>query len=678
MNRKKVLLEYNQATLDKLTNFYKSRQGGAGEYIDREIIQDSYLKKMERLINIVRKAQQTLANANASDNEKNLAQATLNKIPEKLLEKNRYVDINNWIRPEYLPADSTPWNTLETFVDSFEPSRGEQRKAKKAIAKDLEVQVTNADEIYNKDQLEIFEGSTQKSCIKYGTKNGKVQYYSWCIGATGPRTMYHNYRFGRGKMFYYVFDKTRVDTESTSGEARFVDSYHAIVIHVYKTGEFGLTLADNKGDRNFDDWESLCASLPSDLGAKLLPLQSLFKYVPPSQEEVELEALGGKALSYEDFSKLRYETQAIYVGNQATRLDSNFFSKLPTSLKKVAINEGRICTFNELKDVPELLRWYPEYRFTRFPDEPLPIAFLPYLRKASLQEKYFEEFGKDVLGFYEVDELFPGIVEDYVKNEVASMNPLPEAARKYMDDKTEQLYNFYSPIYANLEYPKVDLDKASSLTKARPLVTPADGFVTYRVYAALSPEAKARYVDAATKIAKSSKTRDFEILNTYAPLVIEIGDTTVFAIEDEDYNIQIFTTNGTLITDSAEELSINGKQVLPPLTSDFEKYYKVSSPDDVTYVDSKGNEKSITNLRENKEYMNIRQVIQKLIQEALSENAPVKAPVKPGEKEKTKNPNAPSKPGSLPKPRPKAKVKENSIEDLQNSIIRQFEKLKGE
>ena len=688
MARKKLILEYNQALLDKLTAFYKSRQGGAGAYVDDEVIQDSYLKKMERLIALVRRAKQTVADPSATENKKQEASGILTRVPEKLLEKDRFNDINQWIKKELLPDGDTPWTVLERFVDSFEPSRGEQRKAKKELAKDIDIQVTNAEEVYNQNGLEIFEGSTQKSCIKYGTRDGKVQFYTWCIGAVGARTMYHSYRFGGSKMFYYVFDKKRVDTFVDKGYRKeFDDKYHAIVIHVYQDGKFGLTLADNQGDKMYDTWESLCADLPEDLAAKLLPLgpkgKDIFKFVPPTAEEIELEAIGGKPLSFEDFSKLRYEIQAAYVGARAQELPSDFFRRLPLNLKKIAINDGRVCRFNELEDSPELLKWYPEYRFTRKPDEPLPVAFLPYLRKVELQEKYFEKFGKDMLGFYEVEKYFPAIVEDYVKKEVAGMNPLPIEAKAYMDDKTEQLYNFYAPIYRNLEYPKVNLAADESLTKARPLVTPPGGFVSYDVYSEMSPEERRDYTEAAVKIAKSDKTKNFEILLTYAPIVIQSGSEIIFATEDENFNIQIFTASGKLIAKDALELEIDGQVVLPVESLEtYKKYFNVNSLDEVTYVNSKNRPTPLT-LQEtnlNMKSPKLQEIIRKMVQEVLAENAPVKTPVKPGTTEKPKNPNAPKHPSTLPKTRPKAKKEvqegEENPEELAQKIVSKYNQLK--
>lgn len=356
-------------------------------------------------------------------------------VPKELLSKDRYANILNWRKFEELEA---------LLDEGFPETSGEKGELNSAE--------TDADLVYAKEPIEIFKGDSEHKCIRYG----KNRYYGWCISAT----MYSSYRFSdtrTSRMFYFVFDKSKPDTKTSNDQDSFrkdfTDPYHAVVIHVLENGKYIRTLADNRGDAPYDGttWEGLGQHFegPSgkDLWNKIKGLESVFKYISPSKEELRQAALSGKKLTIEQFSELPYEDKIQYVRVNAAKenvLTADLFKTLDKDLKNEAINNDRKCSFEELKSNIGLLKRYPDYRFTRHPKDTLPYDFIPYL-KEELQELYFDKFEEEYLTYELIEKYFkPSILEKYIGMVIDQMAYIPESARSKMTPDQQKLYDVYS------------------------------------------------------------------------------------------------------------------------------------------------------------------------------------------------------------------------------------------
>ena len=120
------------------------------------------------------------------------------------------------------------------------------------------------DTIYDQNNLLILLGDLKEKCIQYGKG------YNWCISRTDANNMYYQYRTGSSEpVFYFVFDRERPKT----------DPWHAVVIHVTKNGTYRVTDTHNQKDALMT-WGEIEQKAP-----RLRGLQSLFKYVPMSDDE---------------------------------------------------------------------------------------------------------------------------------------------------------------------------------------------------------------------------------------------------------------------------------------------------------------------------------------------------------------------------------------------------------
>lgn len=130
--------------------------------------------------------------------------------------------------------DKYSWEELETTVDS-------NRSKPKIKAGKLDPTVTDANLIYNQNNIRVYLGKDKKSCIRYG--NG----YTFCISARGSRSMYGNYRIEDRGTPYFIFN------DNLPKE----DNRHILVIFKYPHDRFALakgysvTLADNKGEKYY-------------------------------------------------------------------------------------------------------------------------------------------------------------------------------------------------------------------------------------------------------------------------------------------------------------------------------------------------------------------------------------------------------------------------------------------
>ena len=94
-----------------------------------------------------------------------------------------YIDRFERIKNNLQEKDITKysWKDLENAVDGYQPKQ-------RIKAGTLDPTVTDANLLYNQNNVRIYLGKDKKSCIRYG--NG----YSFCISARGKDNMYGHYR----------------------------------------------------------------------------------------------------------------------------------------------------------------------------------------------------------------------------------------------------------------------------------------------------------------------------------------------------------------------------------------------------------------------------------------------------------------------------------------------------
>lgn len=493
-----VLLEYSEKIYKELVTRYKKQNPN----LDDEIIH-AYVTRFAQLAQSIRKRFE----------EKD--PAIIKLIPKDIQEKNKYLDILQWQK----------FTDLEKVVDIFPASKSVRKQALSANMAE-----TDADEIYNKDGLEIYRGDSENRCIKYS----KEQRYSWCISRAGTQNMYNSYRFQQGtsRMFYFVFDRTR---NSAGKSGNFDDPYHAIVIHVFEKGTYGVSNANNQGDRHADSWDDLGkAGIPASLWAKIKPLKSLFKFIAPSQEELELAALKGKKMSLEQFIGLGHNTKVQYIqANAKDGLTSDQFKSLDPELKNLAINYGRQCSFNELKSNVGLLKRYPDIFMRFYPHKPLPYEFIPYLKEA-LQKEYYTEFEEEYLTFDEIEKYFSkNILHEYIAKQIGKYDFLPDKAVTYMDNEQKRMYSIYNIPYMDVQYQNEITDDKTIAPQQRAMIPP----LSHETYAKIKPELKVEFIkflrnigSSITNVGKYNISPDNGGFFTGVPITLEINGKFYFVM----------------------------------------------------------------------------------------------------------------------------------------------------
>jgi hypothetical protein len=437
---------------------------------------------------------------------------------EEALEKSFYTDILKWRK----------FRDLEKLIDGAF-SKQVAKKKEEELVNSVE---TDADLIYSKNGIEIYKGDAEHKCIKYG----KDKYYGWCISRP-QGSLYGSYRFGgikSSRMFYFVFDRNRPDRKT---DGKFEDPYHAMVIHKYENGTYALTLAPNTGDKDFRTYQDLINTLPEDLKNALKDKENLFNYIPPSKEEIEIQALAGKELSPTQFAELSYEGKQLYVRNNANdyrKLTPAIVKLLDLDLKNEAINNNRKFTFDELKSNLGLVKRYADYRYTRYPDEPLPYKFLPYL-KPVLQQTYYEKFEEEYLTFDEIEEYFSkDILNQYIEKQINNLDFLPKEAVKYMTPQQKEIYDIYSKSFSDIEY-NLDSNHNSSEDRMAPQRSVKIRPMSTKNFLSFSPEERNEYINFLKEYITDPNSQ-----NQY--LAVSLGIPTSF---EQNGKLYFITPNGT-------------------------------------------------------------------------------------------------------------------------------------
>lgn len=482
MKLTQLLKEYSEKIMKTLVERYKKQRVNLDEANIRY-----YINRFDELKNSIRQR------VERGD------QTVIESLPKELVPKDakdlRFLDILQWKK----------FSELEKIIDVFPAPPS----ASKAI--DVNDAETDAAKVYDKDGLEIYEGDSQHKCVKYGHGMGKS--YSWCISRQDSSNMYSSYRFGKetSRMFYFVFDRSRPKE----------DKFHAVVIHVFENGKWGLSNATNAGDEIFNKWEELGSKLPADLWDKLKPLKSIFKYNPPSDEEKEVAALSGKELSTEQFVSLPHRTKLQYI-NLGKILNKDQIMSLDLELKNQYINLGNVMPFEAIKDNIPLMKRYITIQFKR-KNSPVDADYLEYMDE-DMKKEYWEKYKDEAyITFDHVIKYFHDELKSYIKDFIDNLIYLPKEMEPYMDDKQKKLWNMYMPAYSNV---KIENHENKSLLIREYYLVPNE--ITLEQFNHIKSEQKKSFLSLLKNLIKNNNIEQYEYLNRSIPEGREIKDNQLY------------------------------------------------------------------------------------------------------------------------------------------------------
>lgn len=159
--------------------------------------------------------------------------------------------------------------------------------------------------IFRNESLEVYETDGPGDCIKYGKG------YSFCISQPG-NTMWQSYRDSQTSTFYFVYDKSRPDT----------DPLHIVVVDITKNGP-KLTDARNTTGR-ISEYETDANAYLEYLYKKGMP-RGLLKNKPHTEhEQMERELLGQTNYSLNWFKGLPPDQKSKYIGRGHMLTDEQF------------------------------------------------------------------------------------------------------------------------------------------------------------------------------------------------------------------------------------------------------------------------------------------------------------------------------------------------------------------
>lgn len=186
---------------------------------------------------------------------------------------------------------------------------------------------------WGNESIDIYEGDSVGKCIKYtqGGLTGKA--YSFCIGQHGPSNLFKGYRDREVSTFYFIIDKTRVNSDGTPN---FNDPLHIVVLDNTKNG-IKLTDGNNttgtiaEYGTNVDAYIKYLESkgVPSTIFNELSgEEEELMPNRPKTDQEDEEEKLLGNANdSLEWFMELPIEYKLAYI-HRGHRLTNDQFDYL--------------------------------------------------------------------------------------------------------------------------------------------------------------------------------------------------------------------------------------------------------------------------------------------------------------------------------------------------------------
>jgi hypothetical protein len=162
-----------------------------------------------------------------------------------------YIDRFDRIKNNLPEKDITKytWKDLEIAVDSYQPKQ-------RIKAGTLDPTVTDANLLYNQNNIRIYLGKDKKSCVKYG--NG----YSFCISARGSENMYGHYRIANKGTPYFIFNDDLPKTKENPNHVLVLFVYDIDSNDSYQKHRYKITNALNNGDKPYEDINTIVRDYP--------------------------------------------------------------------------------------------------------------------------------------------------------------------------------------------------------------------------------------------------------------------------------------------------------------------------------------------------------------------------------------------------------------------------------
>lgn len=353
----------------------------------------------------------------------------------------------------FLNPNNWDWQSFEQMMDALFPSQ------KTAGEQDENLAATDADKIYDKNGIEIYKGDDVHKCISYNPVIDKRKKYGWCVTQVG-NTNYDYYRFGEtSPTFYFIFDR---DKTSEPEYSPFKDKWHAFVIQVNKDGEsYVITSANNDSDTRVSSWDKISEIVPADTWNKIKNLKDYFKPIGLSSVERGRKFASGKNLSIEEFKELSQDEKILYIQGKASKnqISKEILDILPkykislegrsTTLANIAIDSGQKFPYSVLKDNEPLAKRYAIFRFrhTNYGKEPIPLPYIKFLDDEA-KKKYLKQF-EDNLNFEYVKKYFGDeTLKSYVDEKVKKLDYIPSEYVKYVSNPdSRKIASVYSKLF---------------------------------------------------------------------------------------------------------------------------------------------------------------------------------------------------------------------------------------
>lgn len=290
-----------------------------------------------------------------------------------------------------------------------------------------------------------------------------------------------------------------------------------------------------------------------------------------------------KHFSLKQVSSLSSEDKRYWLISNASIQDSNgrndiitpdIVKTLNADDKNLLINNGKMFSFDELKSNLPLLKRYPDYRFTRNPDEPLPYKFIPYLKQnypiknangettgtVDLQRKYYEKFEADYLTFDEIEKYFDKtILQEYIDRQIKTLDFLPEETKSYLNEKQKKLFEVYSIAFLDKNYIETSHKEDTDIKAPRRSVTIPN--ISYDTYKDLEPQKRTGFLEFLKKIG-SKKGTDYPTFFMGCPITFYLQGKLFFFLpshKDSEESYLINEEGKILSRDNVLDIEIYNK-----------------------------------------------------------------------------------------------------------------------
>ena len=409
------------------------------------------------------------------------------------------------------------------------------------------------------------------------------------------------------------------------------------VLHSFAGGGYTRTTAKNGDETNPKSWKELSQLFTDDgpsgikVWNKIKNLESLFKFIEPNNDEQRRIGFRGQRKTLNQFALMDNEDKLDWLRANATNRDivtNEIVKSIPPQgevSRNELINYDRLFTFDELKDSAPLVKRYAEYRFSRYPNEQLPIIFLPYLKEESKLRYYNEYFDKEnkdggdggIITFEYAEKYFgKEVAKQYVNKQAANLAYIPENAISYIENS--KLATLYKTIYKLYKYWKYDdrtnlddteLEKSTSMPPSNINAFP----FPYEDWKNLEQNERKIILEISKKYGNSSDPR-FEFKKYAIPFVIVTPNDDIVLLpknfEEIDFNTSYNEYTTWVLSDvtgkmlglySGEETTLlqdsnNSDNIIAGFPDNIFETHKYMNPDEIKLVPMKEKLKEIYKL----------------------------------------------------------------------------------